>query len=167
MTHFLSCCVPDASVLIDFEHGDLLAKLLALPYRWLLPDLTLAELQAPEPQKLLSLGLERAVFDGQEILGIIRLRLDYPALSLSDCAAIFLAQREHALLLTGDRLLRRVAANDFHLRVHGSLWALDHLIAAQYITTHQAARALRLMLKAGSYLPRAECQKRLELWERK
>lgn len=162
MTTFPSRCVPDASVLIDFEHGNLLAELLALPYRRLLPDLTLVELKAPEPP----LGLEQAVFDGQEILGIIQLRLSYPALSLPDCAALFLAQGERALLLTGDHLLRRVAANDFHLVVHGSLWALDRLIAAQHITTQRAARALRLMLKAGSHPPHAECQKRLELWER-
>lgn len=166
MTTSLSCCVPDASVLIDFEHGNLLAALLALPYRWLLPDLTLAELKAPEPEMLLSLGLEQAVFDGQEILNIVQLRLRYPALSLPDCAALFLAQRERALLLTGDRRLQQIASNDFRLTVHGSLWALDCLLEAQGITQAQAAQALRLMLEAGSRLPQTECQKRLEQWDR-
>jgi hypothetical protein len=159
--------VPDASVLIDFKRGGLLAPLLALPYRWLLPDLTLAELKDPTPEVLFSLGLRTATFDGQEIVTIIQVREKYKALSLPDCAALYLAHRERALLLTGDGLLRRVAANDFHLRVHGTLWALDRLVEAGAITGLQASQALRLMLDAGSRLPPAECQKRLRQWEGK
>lgn len=166
MTTSRSCCVPDASVLIDFWHGNLLPALFALPYRWLLPDLTLAELKAPEPQMLLSLGLRQATFDGQEIMNIIQLREKYSALSLPDCAALFLARRERALLLTGDRRLRKIAGNDFRLTVNGSLWALDRLVETQCITQAQAAQALRLMMQAGRRLPLAECQKRLEQWER-
>lgn len=161
-----SCCVPDASVLIDFWHGNLLSALFALPYRWLSPDLTLAELKAPDPQMLLSLGLRQAAFDGQEIMNIVQLREKYRALSLPDCAALFLAGRERALFLTGDRRLQKIANKDFRLTVHGSLWALDRLLGAQHITQAQAAQALRLMMQVGSRLPPAECQKRLAQWER-
>lgn len=162
----LSSCVPDASVLIDFERADLLKVFLSLPYRWLLPDLVLAEMRSPDPQALLLLGVEQATFDGQEILAIIQLRLRYPALSLPDCAALFLARRERAMLLTGDRLLYRIACQEFGLSVHGTLWALDRLLEERRLTKREANRALRAMLKAGSRLPRAECARRLEQWRK-
>lgn len=166
MTVFPSCCVPDLNVLIDFQRGGVLDTLFLLPYRWLIPDVALTEMRDPDPQMLLLLGMEIATFSSDEIAVIIQLRSRYPAISLPDCANLLLAQRESALLLTGDRILRRVANHDFGLVVHGSLWALDRLVQTQRLTTSQAARALRAMLEAGRLLPEAECQKRLQRWER-
>lgn len=166
MTTCHSPCVPDASVLIDFRHSGLLEVLLSLPYRWLMPDLTLAELHDPDPQVILRLGVERATFDGREILAIMNLWSRYPGLSLPDCTGLFLAQRERALLLTGDRLLQRIANHHFGLTVHGTLWVLDRLLAECLLTPTEVAHALRAMLQAGSRLPRAECERRLERWER-
>ncbi len=166
MTTFLSPCVPDASVLIDFHVGGILNELFSLPRRWLLPDLAMAELRIPAPQTLRAFGLEVAEFSGEEVLAIFGLRADYPMLSLPDCASLFLARRESALLLTGDRLLRRVAADCFGLEVHGALWALDRLVETRRLSSAQAAHALRRMQEAGRRLPRAECERRLERWEK-
>lgn len=165
MTTSHCCCVPDTSVLIDSENGGVLDALFALPYRWLLPDLTLAELRRPASLTLFRLGLEVVMFSGQEIAALIRLRATYPALSLPDCAALFLARRPDGLLLTGDHSLSRIAANDFRLEVHGTLWALNRLVALRYLVEDDAARALRAVLKAGGRLPRSECRRRLERWE--
>lgn len=166
MTIFLSCCVPDSNVLIDFQQAGILEVLFSLPSRWLLPDLTLAEMHTPDPHRLLELGVEEALFSRGEIQAIVQLRARYPALSLPDCANLYLAHREHAILLTGDRLLRRIAENDFGLQVRGTLWLLDHLLTMGYLSRQSAAHALRAMLEAGRRLPRAECERRLERWER-
>lgn len=128
MMTFRSCCVPDLSVLIDFQTGGVLDALFSLPYRWLVPDLALEEIQNPNPQTLLHSGVEIATFSDEEIGVIIRLRNRYRGLSLPDCANLLLAQRENAILLTGDNLLRHVALKEFGLGVHGSLWALDRLV---------------------------------------
>ncbi|MCS7310412.1 MAG: DUF3368 domain-containing protein, partial [Armatimonadetes bacterium] len=144
----------------------LLELLASLPFRWLLPDLALAEIRAPDPQMLLRLGMEVATFSGEEIATMMQLRSRYPNLALADCANLLLAQRERALLITGDRLLRRVASHHFGLRVHGSLWLLDRLVESRRLTEGDAAHALRAMLEAGRRLPHSECQSRLQRWQR-
>lgn len=166
MTTSRSPCVPDASVLIDFHVGGLLKHLLSLPQRWLLPDLTMAEMRTPDRSTLLSLGMEVIEFTGEEVSALIHLRSVYPALSLPDCANLFLAHRERALLLTGDRVLARIASHDFGLTVHGTLWALDRLLETHQLMVDEAASALRAMLEAGSRLPHAESIRRLERWEK-
>ena len=64
--------------------------------------------------------------------------------------------------MTGDRQLRNVAA-DNHLRVHGVLWILDELHAAQACSGCTLARALRSWQSDVTvFLPRDEIAKRLD-----
>ena len=52
----------------------------------------------------------------------------HPGLSANDCFCLVTARAYPGILLTGDALLRRVAAED-GLRVHGVLWVVDELEA--------------------------------------
>ncbi|MCS7032103.1 MAG: hypothetical protein NZL92_11320 [Gloeomargarita sp. SKYG116] len=153
------------NVLIDFACCGQLQALLGLPYRWMLPDLTLAELRDPNPNLLRKLGVIEINFTSLEIGVIFQLRSQYRGLSLADCGALFLAQRQRGLLLTGDRLLRRIASEAFNLTVHGTLWALDELVAGQHLTPSHAAAALKQMLAHQRRLPQPECKQRLRRWE--
>jgi len=158
-------CVIDASVLIDLARGDILDVLFRLEADWMISDLAMAELRAPSPHTVRGLGLRAVELEGQDVAHIIALGSRYPALSVYDRAHLVLAQREGAILLTGDRRLR-AAAEEMKIEVRGTLWALDELVSAGLLTGRRAARALRTMLERGSRLPADESRKRLSTWEK-
>ncbi len=159
-------CVIDASVLIDCARGDILQSLFRWEADWMISDLAMAELTDPSPDTLRSLGLRVMELSGQDISKIIAIGSRYPALTVYDRAHLVLAQRERALLLTGDRRLRE-AAEQSGVTVRGALWLLDELVAAGLLTAAAAAHALRQMLAQGSRLPANECQRRLQAWEKR
>ncbi len=158
-------CVVDASVLIDLTRGGILEMLFRLEADWMISDLAIEELRDPSLETLLALGLRVMEFSGQDILKIISLGQEYPALSLPDRAHLALAERERAILLSGDRHLR-VAAQALDVTVHGTLWLLDELVKAGLLLPSQATHALRQMLRQGSRLPKEACEKRLQRWEK-
>ena len=77
--------------------------------------------------------------------------------------ALVLARTLKVMLLTGDRRLRQIAAQQ-GVVVHGTLWVLDEMVRLKVIAPPQAAQALEQMLARGSRLPQAECQRRLQQW---
>lgn len=158
-------CVPDTSVLIDFDGVGLLDNFLSLPYRWVLPDLVLQEeLISPSSDVLLALGIAESSFDGNEIQTIGKLCNRYASLSPADCAMLFLAKRENAILMTGDKVLRKVAAS-YHVEVHGSIWGLDEMVRAHLITPKVAINALNGMRVNNGRLPQLECEQYIEKWK--
>jgi len=157
--------VVDASLLIDLWRGGILKTAFRLKADWMISDLAMAELRNPPPKSLLALGLHVTEFYSQDILDIVYLGKQYPALSLPDRAHLVLARRENAILLSGDLHLRR-AAEALGLTVHGTLWVLDELIKVGLLSPSQAARSLRQMLSRGCRLPKEECEKRLRRWEK-
>lgn len=54
----LALCVADANILFDLRNGRILTTLAALPYRFIVPDAVLAELDAPLRGTVQSLGFE-------------------------------------------------------------------------------------------------------------
>ncbi len=63
-------------------------------------------------------------------------------LSANDCFCSVTAQTYSGILLTGDALLRKVAAAN-GLRVHGVLWVVDELEAAEVCSRSHLSRALK------------------------
>ena len=85
--------VLDANVVFDFEAGGLLDDLFRLPLAFCTPDLLLRyEIIRPPVERLLRLGLEERGLTGDQLLEIIALRQEQPALSLSDVSAFWLAR---------------------------------------------------------------------------
>jgi predicted nucleic acid-binding protein len=80
-----------------------------------------------------------------------------PALSLHDCAAFVLAQREaDCILLTGDRRLRSKAEGS-RIECHGVLWAVEQIHAAGLTTAKTLIKALeRWSADSTVRLPQAE-----------
>ena len=84
---------------------------------------------------------------------------------VEDQTALFLALELKAILLTGDRRLRLEGLTR-QLEVRGVLWILEELVTRQVVAPSLAAVKLRLMIDEGAFLPRDECDERIQAWER-
>ena len=158
--------VNDASCLIDLRKGGLLEALCDLPYRLLVPlpvraseVLDFAEQQW---QHLKDHGLITYDLTPDEVEQAFALKGRHRALSANDCFCLVTALVNRGILLTGDALLRKVAA-ERGLRVHGVLWVIDELAAAEACQEALLVEALRAWKSDGSvFLPEDEICKRLE-----
>ena len=85
----------------------------------------------------------------------------HPALSQPDSLALALAKTQDHILLTGDRLLRDLAAAE-RVAHHGLLWALDEMADACVATHNQLCAGLRrIRAHPRCRLPEREVRKRL------
>jgi len=155
--------VLDSSLLIDIHTGLILAAFFTLPYRFIAPDVIIAELYEPDGQQLLGYGLQQGELTGEQVREVLDLRNLYRRPSVNDLFALVLARHLEATLLTSDRHLR-MAATEQGVAVHGTLWVLDELVRLAIVAPATAADALRLMVARGSRLPPEECNRRLEQW---
>ncbi len=155
--------IVDANILIDLHVGGSLSEFFRLPFRFVTPDVVLAELVEPDGETLVVRGLERAELSGKQVLAVAELRARYRWVSVRDLFALVLAQALGTTLLTGDRHLRQ-AADVEGVAVHGTLWLLDEMVRLGVVPPGQAAQALERMLARGSRLPHDECQVRIRRW---
>ena len=161
--------VNDASSLIDLRKGQLLHVLLRLPYRFIVPlPIREEELLDFTPQEWRSLedgGLKTHDLPSEEVAQVLALKREYSRLSSNDCFALVTATcQEDAILLTGDGLLRKVAAAR-DVRVHGVLWIIDELHATEACETELLVSALELWRDDSAvFLPSAEIDARLQIF---
>ena len=156
-------CVVDANILIDLHTGGLLWEFFRLPFRLVAPDVIIAELHDPNGEMLTEHGLQSETLSGAQVQEVASLVARHRRVSANDLFALVLARTLKAMLLTGDRRLRQIAAQQ-GVVVHGTLWVLDEMVQLEVIAPPQAAQALEQMLAQGSRLPQAECQRRLRQW---
>lgn len=161
----LRVCVSDTSVLVDLDRGSFVEAVFSLPVEFVVPDLLYErELRQHGGEELRELGLRVEELDGPGVVGALGYRVRESSLSLVDSFALALAVENHWILLTGDRVLRRLARSE-GVDCHGLLWVLDLMAEATVVDR----RTLYLGLEAiGDHprcrLPRAEVNKRLERW---
>jgi predicted nucleic acid-binding protein len=122
--------VNDASCLIDLCKAGLLHLVVQLPYRLIIPlpvrESELLRLSA-EDWAMLDAGVVVYDLPPEQVAEAMQLRQSHAGLSANDCFCLVAARHhEPAILLTGDRQLRTVAAFDGR-RVHGVLWVIDEL----------------------------------------
>jgi len=164
MATSLSSCVVDTNILIDLHRGGVLRQFFQLPCTIFAPDVIVAELLDPSGEVLLGLGLQRMDFSGAEVVRVVEISRNHPEVSINDLFAVLLAEKKGALLLTGDKRLRRIAEQEHNLQVHGTLWVLDQLVKRKHLSPTEASSALQKMIQSGSRLPRAECERRFQKW---
>ncbi len=132
-----------------------------LPYRFVVPlpirhaealDITDRDWQILEAGGLVSFDLPP-----KRVAETAAIKARYPRLSANDCFCLVSARcHDGGILLTGDRLLRRVATQD-GLRVHGVLWVVDELRSAGACTADMLVTALqRWRDDRAVFLPRRE-----------
>ena len=154
----------DANILIDLHVGGLLRLLFRLPYRFVTPDMVAAELEEPDGEMVVGLGLGQETLSGEQVLENVGLRGIYRGVSAKDVAALLLARDRGITLLTGDRHLRRAAEQE-GVPIHGTLWVMDEMLRLGVIKESAAAASLEKMLRRGSRLPIEECRRRLKRWK--
>jgi predicted nucleic acid-binding protein len=158
--------VNDASCLIDLKKGQLLHVLMRLPYRFIVPlPIREEELLNFTPQEWRMLedgGLGTYDLPGTEVAQVLALKREHSRLSANDCFALVTTTcHEDAILLTGDGLLRKVATARA-VRVHGVLWIIDELHAAEACEIELLVSALEgWRADDAVFLPVAEIDKRL------
>lgn len=158
--------VNDASCLIDLKKGRLLHVLLRLPYRFIVPlpirEEELLNFTAQEWRMLEDAGLATYDLPGEEVAQVLALKREHSRLSANDCFALVTATcQENGILLTGDNLLRKVAAARA-VRVHGVLWVIDELQAAKVCEVELLSSALQSWREDEAvFLPVGEIDKRL------
>jgi predicted nucleic acid-binding protein len=82
----------------------------------------------------------------------------------NDCSVIFLAIKLNAMLLSGDKPLRK-AGRARAIEVHGTLWILDQLVERGLLSPGIAANKLEYLRSLDRFFPDAECQSRLIRWQ--
>ena len=145
MTHVV---VNDASCLIDLRKGRLLHVLCHLPYRFIVPlPIRESELLDFTPQEWALLdggGMETFDLPPERMADVFSLKRQHGRLSANDCFCLVTTQcHDNGILLTGDGLLRTVATAA-GVRVHGVLWIVDELKAANACETALLVSALEV-----------------------
>ncbi len=84
---------------------------------------------------------------------------------MADCSVLYLAEKIDASLLTNDWALRQEAATR-HIKVHGTIWIFDQLIAKGVLAASIAVEKLEVLLRSERHLPSSECQDRLAKWRK-
>jgi rRNA-processing protein FCF1 len=161
----LSKLILDTSICIDLYYGKLLKAVLQLPHEFVLPDVIIAELIEPAGELLMKLGFTKEGTSGEEAKSIFALRSEYAAPSLNDLFALLLAKSNDCYLITGDNALRNAAKQE-GVTTHGLLWLLDAMIERKILTHAESVNALERIIAEGSWLPKKECEARLNKWRK-
>ena len=140
--------VNDASCLIDLRKGRLLHAMLSLPHRFVVPfPVRVSELldfTAQEWRLLDDGGMETFDLPPDSVGEALRIKAGRARLSANDCFCLVTTQcHDNGILLTGDGLLRTVATAA-GVRVHGVLWIVDELKAANACETALLVSALEM-----------------------
>lgn len=155
--------VSDTSVLIDIERAGLMARLFALPYDFVVPDLLFdRELASHGGDDLVARGLRIEDLSGAEVQLAAQVRRQNGALSLPDAYAFSLAHERGWTLLTGDGQLRALARRA-RLPMHGVLWVFDELEVHEVCSSVELNDGLTaLSAHPRCRLPRMEMRLRLD-----
>ena len=164
----MKIAVQDANILIDMMEGGFCDLWFALNIETHTTDQIISEINEPDQQLqievLVSSGkLGVTSLDASEMGEVVLLRMQNDDLTIQDCSVLKLSEHLDAMLLTGDKDLRRFAKNRL-VEVHGTLWILDQLIDRRLLAPRQAIEKLQKLLNTKRRLPKGECQKRLKAW---
>ena len=158
--------VYDASCLIDLEKGQLFRAIPRLPYRFMVPlpirENELFDFTPSDWRILEDGGIDTYDLPAEQMALAWDLHRRHASLSTNDCVAIATAAcHDDAILLTGDGAMKKVATSH-DLCVHGSLWIIDELHAANACENDLLVSALeRWKNDKTVFLPPAEIEKRL------
>lgn len=172
----MKIAVKDANVFIDLEAMGLLDLWFQLEITTLTSSFVVMELEDGGHENALAFiragQVVEAEISGEEMAGAFAEFQDahgQAGLSETDLSVVYLAIREEAMVLSGDRLLRTTAQSQ-HVEVHGTLWIMDKLVEGGLLNSALAADRLEaLTCRTGSeqrYLPKAECKLRIIRWRR-
>ena len=166
--------VKDANVFIDLESMGLLDLWFQLGIETITSSFVVMELEDGDHQNALACiragqAIEAVISQHEMEKAFEELRSECVSsgLSITDISVMYLAIREDAILLSGDKQLRTFAKVR-SVEIHGTLWIMDRLVEAGLLAKRVAAQRLEnLLLRTGGnqrYLPKGECHTRITRW---
>ncbi|HSI82488.1 MAG TPA: hypothetical protein VK970_01820 [Candidatus Methylacidiphilales bacterium] len=163
----MKIAIQDANFLVDLEMADLLDLYSQLGIETYTSDLVRAEIKLGNHIHALRVLDSGAIqvhsLSPDELNEVAVLSAEVRGPSFTDCTVLFLAVKHNAMLLSGDRALRKFAKIK-HIEPHGTLWLFDLLIEKGILNAQDAVPRLQLLLNNSRYLPRQECETRLSRW---
>jgi predicted nucleic acid-binding protein len=159
--------IQDANILIDLVKTGLFGHCLVLNYQFTTTDLILDELYEQQVT-VIQPHIDSGKFivtkvSADELIEIQIAAKEDTKLSDQDWSALYYAQQQNALLLTGDSRLR-ILAEAKGITVCGIFWVLDRLVDTTSLSKSQACNFLKDLLLKNKRLPMDEYEQRIENW---
>lgn len=165
----MKIAVQDANVLIDLELAGLFDLWFQAGIETHTTDLIRAELEKGGHAQALAYFESGHVREHrlsfEEIMAVSELEREIGSKAkFNDCSVIFLAQKLDAMLISGDKPLRK-AGMERRIEVHGTLWIFDLLVERKLLPSGVAASKLEHLRQLDRFFPKAECELRLRRWQ--
>ena len=157
--------ITDTNIWIDLDHGRLLEHIFHLPYQICAADFARVEIRSVDVAVLERQGLIFQELDKELVAELFQLRQRKTTIAIADLAAFLLARVQGAVLVTGDRNLVRLAADE-GIKVHGLLWLMDEMVQLEILLPRHAVDSLAEILNHGARLPAEECSQRIRNWSK-
>lgn len=147
----------DTNVFIDLMQADALDPFLDLPEEVCTIDLVIAEIREPAQKKMLEEAYQAGKLTvleltSKEIEAAFKLPTSRNLKRITDKSILLKSIAGGFCLLTGDKLLKE-EAKEKGVEVHGSIWVIRRIYAAQLVSREQAIRILD-QLKQNPRLPK-------------
>lgn len=165
----MKVAVKDANILIDLIESDLLGLWFKLNIETYVSDLVQLEIVDAEQKKVFDSFVDAGLImveplTSSELIIASKKRATHN-ISIEDASALIIAQKKNAFLLSGDNKLRTTAEGE-GVVVFGIIWIFDRLLEKKLLNPVGAISKLQALLKIGSFLPKAICERRIHEWGR-
>ncbi|MFH2047963.1 MAG: hypothetical protein ABIJ12_00835 [bacterium] len=159
--------IADANILFDLFDIDLFEAFLRLDLNVHISQFVMDETEEPGQRERVENndGILVQYFDSNDLEQIQLIDQNNRGLSFEDCSILLMRQKQEAVILTGDGLLRRTAEKNGY-EVHGIIWVLDRLIEKGLLTCSIARDELIKLMAINKRLPKTLCDNRLEAWKK-
>ena len=160
--------ISDTNIFIDLININLLDTFLKFEYEIHTTDFVIAELNDNQVKllerylKVNKIILEKA--NEEELFEIIKLQSKKRTLSVTDMSVYYFAEKQNALILTGDKPFRIYAENN-KVKVRGILWVLDEILNQKLLNERILFGKLTKLMASNKRLPADACEKRLMKWK--
>ncbi len=158
----------DSNIFIDFFCGGQQNAFALLPGQLFITSEVYEEIKEKHPyiDSIVSEG-RLVILDAIDIESIEfqNIKSGLPSLSDADISSLLAAQKMGGLLLSGDRGVNKTA-QEKHLPIRGTLWAVEELFLVGAFTVQDAKDFYRKCIEAKRRLPKKEIDKQLERFSR-
>jgi predicted nucleic acid-binding protein len=155
----------DTSGLIDIEVGGLTTVVMSQSnVTFCVPDVLFDQELRQRHSHLEALGLQLIPLSGESVARVFEKSQRHRKVSRMDLFALELAIEKRAILLTGDRHLRRIA-EIYKIESHGTIWLVERMVLNNAISPDVARSAYKAMRAAGSRLPWDQAEEGLKAIE--
>lgn len=160
----MKLAVTDSNIFIDLFYLKSVSFLFEIGYEIITTDDIIEEIRdqhAAELTRFIHSGLltvETVRKEDREVL--LKMR-EYKRLSEYDLTVLWVAEKNEAMVLSGDTLIRK-SCQTKNIEVHGILWCLNQFTEYHLIEKSKACDLLHRLMKFNKRLPEKNCKDYIE-----